>query len=122
MGKLILTPRWTQNYGVDYKFTGLTHKALPIPDFLKPYEEWVNSLEYGKFNQILVNWYDNGLHYIGKHSDNESQIVKNSPILSISLGATRKFRIRQKNQKGIYGDITMDHGTVIVMGALSNKS
>jgi alkylated DNA repair dioxygenase AlkB len=115
-GKVLNTPRWQQTYGHEYKFSGINHEALPIPEEFYPYMTWVNSLDYGEYNQMLVNWYENGLHYIGKHSDDENNMEKGSPIISISLGATRKFRLRKKSEKGIFKDISMTDGLVLVMG------
>ena len=88
-GRLITTPRWQQTYGRGsrrgkplrgYHFTGMTHPALPLPEILQPYLDWVNGLGYGTFNEVLVNWYANGHHYIGSHSDDERQLVPDSPI------------------------------------------
>lgn len=113
-GRLVRTPRWQQSYLQGYNFSGMFHKAEPLPEVFQPFFDWANSLGYGKFTQVLVNWYQDGHHYIGAHSDSERQLVKNSPIVSISLGCTRKFRIR--NKKGIVKDIAMDSDTAIVMG------
>ena len=46
---------------------------------------------------LLINWYMNGDDYISMHSDDEKQLVNNSPIVSISLGDTRTF-ILQNNE------------------------
>lgn len=115
-GKKIDTPRYQQTYGRDYTFSGINHAPLELPDEFKPFLEWANSLDYGPFNQVLVNWYANGNHYIGAHSDDERQLIKHSPIVSISLGATRTFRLRKKGESGIFKDILMPDGTVLVMG------
>ena len=117
-GKVINTPRWQQSYNMPYFYTGMAHSALPVPDSIKPYWEWANSIGYGAFNQILINWYANGLHYIGPHSDDESQIKDGSCILSMSIVAERVFRIREKATKKIRNDIVMPNGTVVVMGGL----
>lgn len=68
---------------------------------------------------LLINWYENGRHYIGAHSDNVNPLVDNSPIVSISIGATRIFRIKDKKTRSIVKDITVKHGTVVVMGGLN---
>jgi len=120
-GKEIQTPRWQQTYGLDYKFSGVDHKALPIPEVFQPFYDWAINTDYGPFNQMLVNWYQDGSHYIGKHSDDERQLVKGAPILSVSLGATRKFRIRKKKTNKIFTDILMPDGTVLVMGGNFQK-
>ena len=79
MGKLIKTPRWQQTYGRNYSFSGLSHSALPVPPQLQAYLDWGNSLNLGGvFNQILVNWYGDGHHYIGKHSDDERELVRSN--------------------------------------------
>ena len=99
MGKLIKTPRWQQTYGRSYNFSGVNHQALDIPEIIVPYLNFVNSLGYGEFNQILINWYENGLHYIGPHSDDTTQLKTNSAIVSISIGSERLFRFRSKKLK-----------------------
>jgi alkylated DNA repair dioxygenase AlkB len=119
-GKVHRTPRWQQTYGRGYKFSGMEHKELPIPDIYKPIYDWAVKSEYGPFNQMLVNWYENGSHYIGKHRDDESELDPDSPILSISLGETRKFRIRDYKTNKIEQDVLMPNGTVLVMGGLFN--
>jgi len=116
-GKLINVPRFQKSFGHDYKFSGLNHVAEPIPNNLQSYMDLANSIispDY-KFNQLLINWYENGLHYIGAHSDDETQLVKGSPILSISLGETRKFRIRNKKTKKIIKDVLLKNGDIVIM-------
>ena len=122
LGKIIDTPRWQQTYGKSYNYTGMHHDALPIPLEINPFLDYVQHLypEY-TFNQILINWYENGLHYIGTHSDNIEPLVENSPIVSISLGETRIFRIKEKQTKTKILDISLKHKTVITMGGLFQK-
>lgn len=114
-GKVLNTPRWQQTYGKDYVFSGMRHNALPIPDELQPYLDYVNTLGYGQYNQVLVNWYKDGTHYIGKHRDDERDIVKGRAIVSISLGATRVFRIRNHATNEILLDYPLENHNVVVM-------
>lgn len=120
-GKRMKTPRWQQSYDLPYNFSGMLHDALPLPDQFKPFLDWANSLGLGEFNQKLINWYSNGHHYIGAHSDDEKQLVPNSPIVSISLGAERKFRLRLKGAKGIYKDILLPDRTALIMAGQFQK-
>lgn len=114
-------PRYQQSYLRDYTFSGVNSVSLPLPLIFKKYLDWVNSIpEYqGKFNQVLLNWYE-GCHYIGRHSDSESQLMPNSPIVTISLGAERTFRIRNRENKIVKDVITKD-GLVLVMGGKFQK-
>lgn len=120
-GRTVETPRWQQAYGRDYYFTGMNHTALPIPEILQGFLDWANDLEeykqFGSFNGILVNWYQDSSHYIGPHSDDVRNLVPNTPILTASIGATRTFRIRSKEDRSIVKDIEAVGKTYIVMGS-----
>lgn len=120
-GKLIKIPRYQQSYLRDYTFSNINSKSIDLPEELQPYLEYLNGLnKYGNFNQVLVNWYENGLSYIGSHRDDEKQLIENSPIVTISLGEERKFRIRDNNNK-IVKDIMTKNGLVITMGGNFQK-
>lgn len=117
MNREVKIPRKQASYMRDYSFSGKTVKMQEdVPAYFKDVLEWVNSLGYGCFNQIFVNWYATGKNYIGKHSDDEADLVRNSPILSISLGGTRTFRLTSKNGEKIKKDYSLQNHSVIVMG------
>jgi len=113
--KLIDTPRWQQTYCKDYWYSGMLHEALSLPDEFKIFHDWANQSGLGFFNQVLINWYRDGNHYIGKHSDNESQLIKEAPIMSISIGSKRKFVIRKKDTNDIVLEIEMPNNSYLVM-------
>ena len=127
------TPRWFQSYGQSYKFSGHEYEALPIPPIIQKYLDYANSLpqysgtENAKFNMCLANWYADGTHYIGYHSDDEKQIIKNKDneceVFSISFGHTRCFRLQPKDKtKSNTRDFQLTNGTVVVMGGQTQKS
>ncbi len=121
-GKIMNTPRWQKSYGFDYSFSGMNHEADAIPYNMQPFMDWANSLGYpGSFNQMLINWYQDGSHYIGSHSDDETQLIRNSCIISVSLGTERLFRIRDKKFKSVVENISLTHGDVVVMGGKMQK-
>ena len=66
------------------------------------------------FNGILINLYKDGNDYISAHSDDEKEI-SSSGVLSISIGAVRKFRIRDKFTRKIIKDIPTIPYSVINM-------
>ena len=68
-----------------------------------------------EFNVCLLNFYEDGHQRIGWHSDRE-EIGRDTPIVSISLGATRSFLLRAKHD-GIRDRIKLDltSGSMIVM-------
>ena len=113
-GKTIPLPRWQQAYGHDYRYTGTVNRALPIPAILEAYLAWAQEQFDVRLNGLLLNWYDAGQkHYIGQHRDSTVGLVEGTPIVTISLGATRTFRLRPKG-KG-FVDFEAAHGSVFVL-------
>ena len=122
-GKPVKTPRFTAHYLRPYHYTGMMHPAEPLPDILKPLLKWTNESLSGStaFNQALVNFYVTGNDYIGKHSDDERQLVPGSAVFSASFGQSRLFRIRDKATGMILKDIVMEDGTYLLMGGDMQK-
>jgi alkylated DNA repair dioxygenase AlkB len=114
-GKIMDTPRFMQSYGKPYTFSHVHHDAVDIPIELQPFIDWANEKFEYKYNTVFMNWYVDGSHYINAHSDNEKTHIKGSPIISISLGATRTFRIRDKFTKEKVKDIQVTDKSYIVM-------
>jgi len=119
-GKEIPFPRWTQAYGQSYKFSGKVHVAKAIEDpLLIIIMEWIQkdvALPY--YHNLLLNWYQDGQHYIGPHSDNETQLIKGPPIYSFSYGAEREFVIEtnpKRTQSPYRTVIRMPNGSLIKM-------
>jgi alkylated DNA repair dioxygenase AlkB len=114
-GRLVKTPRWQQAFGKDYHYTGKVNKALPIPPKLQGFAKWSRDAVDARLNGMLLNWYDGSMgHYIGAHRDSTKEMVARTPIVTISLGETRTFRLRPWRAKG-YLDFEARHGTVFVM-------
>lgn len=114
-GRTVKTPRWQQAYGADYHYTGRVNKAFPVPPLLQPLLDWSRGIVATELNGILLNWYDGSRgHYIGKHRDSTTNMVTGSPIVTISFGEERKFRLRPWRQTG-FQDFPARDGTVFVM-------
>jgi len=114
--------RWTQAYNIPYRFSNTWHPALPIPDLVRPLFDWVNTtLGFGTFHQLLINFYGDGTDHLGAHSDSTEQLAPDSPIVSISFGARRTFRLHdfETNQK--IRDIQLQDGQILVMGNTFQK-
>ena len=119
-GKLIPLPRWQQAYGRDYAYTGNVNVALPVTPVLEPFLCWAREELDGRLNGLLLNWYDAGQgHYIGAHRDSTAGLVAGTPIVTISLGATRTFRLRSRADKAVV-DFRADHGTVFIIPWATN--
>jgi alkylated DNA repair dioxygenase AlkB len=119
-GKTIPLPRWQQAYGRDYRYTGSVNRALAIPPILEPFLAWARALFDRRLNGLLLNWYDAAQrHYIGPHRDSTVGLMVGAPIVTVSLGAPRTFRLRPLRGQG-FVDFAAMHGSVFVLPWESN--
>lgn len=120
-GKPVKTPRWTCIYDYD-----------PFEEsYITRLISWCNVLAKNSwnldnpFNGAVVNWYKDGNHYIGAHSDKETILKKDTPILSFSYGATRNFKVtaRKDNPDKNFVPLTfqLPNNSLIVMGGQTQK-
>ena len=101
-----------------YSYSGLTLKGVEFPEeFSKVRERLMRYLpkEHPKPNAALCNLYMDGKHYIGQHSDKETDLVPNTCIVSLSLGATRHFDIHSRNNKDGNYRLDLSSGALLVM-------
>jgi alkylated DNA repair dioxygenase AlkB len=72
----------------------------------------------GRFNFCLLNRYRSGADSMGMHADDEPEM--GDTIGSLSLGATRTFRIRH-DATGETQNFELAHGTLIVMAGTMQR-
>lgn len=119
-GRPVATPRWQQAYGADYHYTGRVNRAEPLTAAMAPFLAWAREAVDPRLNGLLFNWYDaEHAHYIGKHRDSTKGMIDGVPIVTISLGSTRLFRLRPWRGQGKV-DLEADHGAVIVIPQATN--
>eukprot|EP00854_Cymbomonas_tetramitiformis_P000849 gene849-1335_t len=95
-GKRIPIPRRQglfSMYDISYDFSGMSVPSQPITShpYLRSVLEQVSSTH----NAVFANWYESGKDSVGWHSDAEKELTPGSCIISISLGATRSFKIKK---------------------------
>ncbi len=88
-----------------YNYSSSKTPSKPMHPCLIRLLEYVNNMFGHDFNGILINKYENGEEYIGKHSDDERDLDKRVGVVAISYGAVRKFRIREKSSGKIVSDV-----------------
>lgn len=115
-GKPIPVPREEALYGDDlrYQYRGTTIKALPWPDFLTEARRRIEALTGFRFHFAVGNRYLTGKDSIGWHADDFPQIGEHPPIASLSLGATRRFKLKRKSD-GLTFDYDLGDGSMLVM-------
>ena len=105
---------------IGYKYSGKIETSQRLTKNLKILLDHINIKFNSDFNGILINKYKDGLEYISDHSDNEQEI-SDKGVISVSYGATRKFRIRNKLTKKIVKDILTENYQIIQMSGNFQK-
>lgn len=115
-----LQPRLTASYGdegVTYFYSGTENKALPWTPTLLEIKRRIEAV-LGRYNYCLLNRYRSGADSVGLHADNEPGM--GNVIGSLSLGATRTFRIRHNRTKETR-IFQVDNGTLIIMAGTMQR-
>jgi alkylated DNA repair dioxygenase AlkB len=115
-GRMVQAPRWTQAYGQDYRFSGQTSHAEPVPPLIAPHLDWARNEVHPALNAVLVNWYEGPGHYIGPHHDTTRWMRPGAPIVTMSFGEERVFRLsRGTGERRETRDFRAADGTVFVI-------
>jgi alkylated DNA repair dioxygenase AlkB len=124
-GKPCKQNRYTCFYGTQgktYRYSGIKCEPIPWTPELLEIKQMVEDKTGLNYDVCLLNYYKDGTHNLGSHSDNERDLVKGSPIVSISLGAERFFDIQHKFLKNIKKRLVLKNGSLLVMGKGMQKN
>lgn len=116
-GKKITTQRkvaWIGDPNCSNKYSGVLKAPQGWTPDLLTLKAKVEKLAECEFNSCLLNLYNNGNEGMGWHSDNEPELDESSPIVSISLGAVRKFAFKHKLDKNSIS-IFLENGSALIM-------
>ena len=108
------------NESIGYKYSNKMIKAQKLTKYLIELIDSINIIFNSNFNSILINYYKDGNDYIGAHSDDEC-CLDNIGVVSLSYGAIRKFRIKNKITKKTIIDIPTNNFSIIHMGGEFQK-
>ena len=124
-GKTFPVPRktaWYGNEGLNYSYSGI--KCFP--------ETWTEELLKIKaaiekftppedFTSVLLNLYNDGNDKMGWHADDEKELGINPTIASLSIGETRRFDLKHKQNKELHYKFELTSGSLLIMrGALQH--
>ena len=121
-GKWVATPRYQQAYGANYSYTGSRNNAMPVPNSWAPLFQWVRNYIDPRLNGLLLNWYEGADSYIGPHHDSTKDLLIGAPIVTVSFGETRTFRMTpEKGSDKPVQDFEARTGTVFVLPYDTNQ-
>ena len=109
-----MQPRLTASYGdegVTYRYSGADNVSRPWTPTLLEIKQKIEVVQ-GQYNYCLLNRYRSGADSVGMHADDEPEM--GNVIGSLSLGATRTFRIRHNRTKETR-TFPVGNGTLVIM-------
>ncbi|GAB4370216.1 MAG: alpha-ketoglutarate-dependent dioxygenase AlkB [Elainellaceae cyanobacterium] len=117
-GKTMPLPRLTAWYGdpgTEHCYSGITMIPQGWTPALLEIRAAVEAIAPVRFNSVLLNLYRQGQDSVAWHSDDEPELGQNPTIASVSLGATRRFKLRHKHQKTLKQSLDLTHGSLLLM-------
>ncbi|RPD46165.1 alpha-ketoglutarate-dependent dioxygenase AlkB [Hymenobacter sediminis] len=99
-GREVMQPRltaWHGDAGASYRYSGLQLQPQPWTPALLQLRGQVEAAAGAAFNSVLLNLYRSGQDSMGWHADDEPELGPEPIIASVTLGATRNFRLKPRD-------------------------
>lgn len=114
-GRTVPVPRLTCWVGdAAYTYSGISNAPTPWTPELADLRDRLRAATGASFNSVLCNLYRDGQDSVGWHSDDEPELGARPTIASLSLGATRTFKMRHEATREVV-DFELAHGDLLVM-------
>lgn len=106
--------RRTASFGRAYNYSGQVYPSAPMPELVRSIADVARALAGHDFDNCLCNFYESGENTMGFHADSYDELVPESLIAIVSLGAQRPlvFRARDHAQLQSY---PMEPGSILLM-------
>ncbi|WP_405223837.1 alpha-ketoglutarate-dependent dioxygenase AlkB family protein [Dokdonia sp. Asnod1-B02] len=117
-GKVYPQPRLTALYSSNsksYSYSNITMVPEPFTDALQAIKKRVEEIAGVTFTTCLLNLYRDGNDSNGWHADDEKELGNNPIIASVSLGAPRLFKFRNKVDKTQQAKLILEPGSLLLM-------
>jgi len=123
-GKHIETKRkvaWYAEQPFEYTYSNITKSALPWTPNLLAIKSLVEQQSHESYNSCLLNLYQSGAEGMAWHSDGEIDLKKQGAIASLSLGVTRKFAFKHKQNANVIS-LPLKAGSLLVMKGVTQQN
>jgi len=123
-GKLVDSPRLSCCIGdaeASYRYSGTSFAPHPWPPALQPLRARLAAETGVAFNSVLANRYRDGRNAMGWHSDDEKELGARPLIASLSLGATRCFVLRHRQEPGLRQALELSAGGLLLIGGETQR-
>jgi len=117
-GRLVDSPRlscWIGDPEAVYTYSGTRFVPHAWPDALRPVRERLRRELGVDFNSVLANLYRSGADAMGWHSDSEAELGAQPAIASVSLGAARRFALKDRRDPQRKLALDLPPGSLLLM-------
>jgi alkylated DNA repair dioxygenase AlkB len=124
-GRNIDAPRlscWVGDAGTAYTYSRVRYEPHAWSPALSQLRDAVSELCAQRYNSVLCNRYRDGNDSMGWHSDDEFELGADPIIASLSFGATRRFRLRRKDDSQRRFDIDLQSGDLLLMAGATQRN
>jgi alkylated DNA repair dioxygenase AlkB len=123
-GRVIPSPRlscWIGDADAVYSYSGLRFTPRPWTSTLAALRTGLVEICAADFNSVLANLYRDGRDSMGWHSDDEPELGPAPVIASLSLGETRRFRLRHRQDPAQRLDLDLPSGSLLLMAGTTQR-
>ncbi|MEZ5990345.1 MAG: alpha-ketoglutarate-dependent dioxygenase AlkB [Planctomycetota bacterium] len=124
-GRSLVVPRlsaWFGEPGAEYSYSGIAMRLRPWTPLLAGIRAVVEDAAGHGFNSVLANLYRDGRDSVSWHADDEPELGREPVIASLSLGASRRFRLKHKHRKDLRRiDLDLHHGDLLLMEGATQR-
>lgn len=112
---------WHGDPGTAYTYSGTRHEPAPWLAELATLRAVAQDLTGHPYNSVLLNLYRDGRDGMGWHADDEPELGPQPAIASLSLGATRRFRLRHRRHRDTGVTLDLAHGSLLLMAGATQR-
>lgn len=109
-----------------YMYSGLddSHNYDNLPEVFQPFYDYMKNID-SKYNQVVINWYENGEDYLPHHADCEKDMTNEYAVTTISFNDPNFDTFRSltfiDNNNNIVKEVWLETGSVVLMNYHANK-
>jgi alkylated DNA repair dioxygenase AlkB len=112
---------WMGDPGTTYTYSGLRLDPDPWSPPVLELRAVASEAAGCEFNSVLLNRYRSGRDALAWHADDEPELGPEPTIASVSLGATRRFRLRRRDDHATSIGLDLPGGSVLVMAGATQR-
>lgn len=123
-GREVDSPRlscWIGDPQASYRYSGTRFEPYPWLPVLHDLRMRLRQETGIAFNSVLLNRYRSGQDAMGWHSDDEAELGTAPVIVSLSLGAPRRFLLKHRKDPAQRLALELPHGSLLLMAGETQR-